>query len=327
MRLAALAVVALLAGAGTAGASEMRELEARKAAMAADLAETVAACVARRDTGHVAFHGCIDWHSAAHGLWALSAYTRATGDARHRPLIERLLTPEAVAAEAAYLRERPAFEMPYGRAWFLRLAIEHEKLMGQGLLLPMADEVLASLTAHFAREGVDPRSGSYDSASWALLAMRDYAAFRGDAAALERVRGWARSAFAVDGALCEPGLEDGHFMAVCANWAWLTSTVLEGEALRAWADAFFRDGLPRPVTRPRNWHHHGLNFSRAWGLHALYRATGETKYADAYVAHVRAGYDDPEKWRGSYRGVGHWVPQFGLFALQPLFGEPTATGK
>ena len=39
----------------------------------------------------------------------------------------------------------------------------------------------------------------------------------------------------------------------------------------------------------------------------------------AYVAHVRESYDKPELWRGSYQGVGHWVPQFGMLALQPLF--------
>ena len=84
-------------------------------------------------------------------------------------------------------------------------------------------------------------------------------------------------------------------------------------------------GLPRPVTQPVNWHHHGLNFSRAWGLWGLHAASGSAKakdaYLAAYVAHVRESYENPELWRGSYQGVGHWVPQFGMFALQPLFGS------
>ena len=46
------------------------------------LAVVPAAYVARRDTEHPAFHGCVDWHSACHGVWALLAYQRATGDAR-----------------------------------------------------------------------------------------------------------------------------------------------------------------------------------------------------------------------------------------------------
>ena len=52
----------------------LAQLEARKAEIAAELAKAVRAAVARKDTGHAAFHGCIDWHSAVHGAWALAAY-------------------------------------------------------------------------------------------------------------------------------------------------------------------------------------------------------------------------------------------------------------
>src|SRR5262249_51198358 len=83
-------------------------------------------------------------------------------------------------------------------------------------------------------------------------------------------------------------------------------------------------GPPGPVAQPASWHHHGLNFSRAWGLWALYAASplGDARegYLKAYAAHFRATYDMPALWRGSYHGVGHWVPQFGMLALQPLFG-------
>ena len=77
------------------------------------------------------------------------------------------------------------------------------------------------------------------------------------------------------------------------------------------------------MTRSTTWHHHGLNFSRSWGLWALSEANapGDAKdtYRNAYAAHFRATYDTPALWCGSYQGVGHWVPQFGMLALQPLF--------
>ena len=83
--------------------------------------------------------------------------------------------------------------------------------------------------------------------------------------------------------------------------------------------------MPQPVTRPLSWHHHGLNFSRAWGLWHLHAASGRAEqreaYLAAYIAHFREGYERPALWRGSYEGVGHWVPQFGMLALQPLFGD------
>lgn len=300
-------------------------LEARTD-IAKALARAVHQCVVRKDTDHDAFHGCIDWHSAVHGVWALTAYARMTGDKQYDAVIVQTLSPAKIAAERALLRSRPSFEMPYGRAWFLRLASEHQRTFGSDALKPMADDVLASMLAYYGKRKPDPRRGSYESDAWALINMYDYAAGLQNAAALETVGAWVKSFFVRYEGTCDYALEAGHFMAVCTNWAWLVSRVLEPEPFEVWAKTFFeRPGLPRPVTQPANWHHHGLNFSRAWGLWGLHaaslRASPNPAYLEAYVAHFRETYDKPERWRGSYEGVGHWVPQFGMLALQPLFGE------
>jgi Protein of unknown function (DUF2891) len=288
------------------------------------LAQPIRLGVARRDTGHPAFHGCLDWHSAVHGVWALTAYARMTGDPQDEPRIAEILNPAKIAAEQAFLRSRPDFEMPYGRAWFLRLAREHELHFRTGALRPMAEELHASLMAHYGAHPPDPRRGSYQSASWALLNMHDYAAWSGDAAALDAIRRWVETHFLDVAQGCDCALEAGHFMAVTTNWAWLVSKILPQDQFDPWAEAFFaRSGLPHPVTHPLSWHHHGLNFSRAWGLAALHAAStsasAKEAYLDAHIAHFRATYDTPALWRGSYEGVGHWVPQFGMLALQPLF--------
>ena len=325
--LGALGAAALAGGAG-AGAQAQEPyatLRTDGAAIAGELAETIARCVARRDTSHAAFRGCIDWHSAVHGAWALVAYARATGDTRHEALVARILSPAGVARERALVSAEPGFEMPYGRAWFLRLAREHEDAHGNGVLRPMAEEVLASLMAYYDRRAPNPRRGSYDSDAWALINMLEYAEWSQNAAALTAIRGWVHAHFVRHEGACDYGLEAGHFMAVCTNWAWLVSKVLDDGQLDSWLNAFFaRPGLPRPVTSPVNWHHHGLNFSRAWGLWGLYAASGSAArkqaYLDAYVAHFRATYDRPSRWRGSYEGVAHWVPQFGMLALQPVLG-------
>jgi hypothetical protein len=303
-------------------------IEARRE-IARELVEPVRAAVVRRDTGHAAFHGCVDWHSAVHGVWALAAYRRMTGDTLCDALLEQTLRPETLAAERTLLSARPDFEMPYGRAWFLRLAREHELLMGNGalqpILRPTAREVLASMLAYYAARAPDPRRGSYASDSWALINMLDYARWCGDAAAEAAVCGLVEAHFLAFGSGCDYGPEAGHFMAVATNWAWLVSKVQPREGFACWQQGFFgRAGLPRPVAWPANWHHHGLNFSRAWGLWALSAAgapgaAGEACLA-AYAAHFRAAYETPALWRGSYRGVGHWVPQFGMLAVQPLFG-------
>ena len=295
-----------------------------KTRMAKALAGAVREAVARTDTDHVAFHGCIDWHSAVHGTWALTAYTRMTGDTQYAPFIAEILRPEKVAAERAFIASHPDFEMPYGRAWFLRLAMDHRLAFGSDALKPMADDVLASLLATYSKREPDPRRGSYGSDSWALINMYDYAERSQSGAARAAVRDWVQRHFVQYEGNCDYEVENGHFMAVATNWAWLVSRVLEPEAFDRWAENFFaQSGLPRPVTQPVTWHHHGLNFSRAWGLWGLHAASGSAKakdaYLAAYVAHVRESYDKPELWRGSYQGVGHWVPQFGMFALQPLF--------
>src|SRR5262245_49464716 len=179
--------------------------------IAGALAEPIRLGVARRDTSHAAFHGCLDWHSAVHGVWALTAYARMTGDRQDEPLIAALLSPASVAAERAFLRARPGFEMPYGRAWFLRLAREHELHFGTGALRPMADDLLASLLSHYGAHPPDPRRGNYDSASWALLNMHDYAAWSGDAAALAKIRRWVETHFLDAAQGCDYAPEAGHF--------------------------------------------------------------------------------------------------------------------
>ena len=297
-----------------------------KAAMAGALVAAVREALARRDTDHIAFHGCIDWHSAVHGTWALTAYTRMTGDIQYAPFIADILTPEKIAAERAFIASRPDFEMPYGRAWFLRLALEHRRAFGSAALTSMADDLLASLLAVYRARQPDPRRGSYGSDSWALINMHDYAASSGNASALASVCDWVKRHFLPLEGDFDYASEHGHFMGVGTNWAWLVSRVLPQDEFDRWATAFFaKPGLPRPVTQPVNWHHHGLNFSRAWGLWGLHAVSGSLEakdaYLAAYIAHVRASYDEPQLWRGSYQGVGHWVPQFGMFALQPLFGD------
>jgi hypothetical protein len=302
----------------------MQALLQARAEIARDLVETILTSVTRRDTSHDIFHGCIDWHSAVHGVWALVAYGRMTGDTSCDLLLEELLRPERLAAERALLHGNPDFEMPYGRAWFLRLAREHALYTGDRKLQPMAGEVLASMLAYYGARRPDPRRGSYPGDSWALINMLDYAAWCGDAMAEATVRGLVEADFLDHGGGCDYALETGHFMAVATNWAWLVSKVLPREDFLRWEQQFFAPGgLPEPIASPANWHHHGLNFSRAWGLWALgaARAPDDAKeaYLEAYVAHFRATYDTPALWRGSYKGVGHWVPQFGMLALQPLF--------
>jgi hypothetical protein len=264
----------------------------------------------------------VDWHSAAHAAWALSAYARLTGDRRYDAQLEAQLTPAAITAEREYLRTRPAFEMPYGRAWFLRLAAER-RLAGDGRFDKMAEDVARSLEARYAEWAPDPRSERYDSDAWALLNLLHYARVTNDAARQERVRALVQRHFTAPDARCDLALEQRGFIAVCTTWAWLVAEALPQEQFRAWY-ARWNPGLETlaPVTDYPQAHDYGRNFSRAWGLLKLAETTGDARLRDSYVRHVSAGYAPASGWRGEYMTNGHWVAQFGMLAITPLFQEP-----
>jgi len=279
----------------------------QKEAIALNLSIPPATCVVRHDIDHPAFHGCVDWHSAVSGTLALIGYTRITGDTRYLPLIQEILRPENLAAEQSYLKQHPDFEMPYGRAWLLRLAIEYPS----EALFNFADEVADSLLANYQENGVDPAADEYDNAAWALINLWDYALLRQNLPMMQAIRDLVLS---VKASPCSIAPERPGFMSPCLNWAWLISKILPLDEFIPWLMEFMPE-LPAPVQKPLTTHHYGLNFSRAWGLWGLYKATGYQKYADLFADHFWTGYKDPQNWSGNYHTVAHWVANFGLFAL------------
>ena len=300
---------------------EFSPFQDHKSAIAAELARQVAYASARLDTNHPAFRGCVDWHSAVHGVWALIAYQRATGDAQYWSLIASILNADALRAERAHLVRSPQFEMPYGRAWFLRLAIDHHRLTGADDLFAFADEVVTSLRDHFRVHGIDPLSGAYTSCSWALINMLDYARHRHAAELEAELAGWIKKDFVDAERPYGYACEHCSCMAVGTNAAALAARVLDPAVYENWLDAFIAaNGLPSPVLRATSDHEFGLNFSRAWGLWDMYAASGRADVARCYADHLQRGLTPATNWRGDYMVVGHWVAQFAMFALQPLFG-------
>jgi hypothetical protein len=300
---------------------ELAPLQDDKDAIAAKLARQVAYASRRQDSNHPAFKGCVDWHSAVHGVWALIAYQRATGDAQYSSLVASILNADALRAEREHLLRSPQFEMPYGRAWVLRLAIDHHRLSGTDDLFAFADEVVISLRNHFRVHGIDPLSGAYASCSWALINMFDYARQRRAAELENELVGWIRKNLVDVERPYGEECERTSFMAVGTNAAALVSRVLDRAAYEIWLDSFIAaNGLPSPVLRAASDHEFGLNFSRAWGLWDMYAASGRADVAKAYAAHLARGLTPATNWCGGYMVVGHWVAQFAMFALQPLFG-------
>lgn len=302
--------------------AQLDQLRAQRADIAAALLEPIDTCVRRHDTDHTVFSGCIDWHSSVHGFWALAAAARTAGRSDLGDVVMARLSAEGITAERHMLNRRQRFEMPYGRAWFLRLAIEFERAFDDPRLRPMADDVATSLVNHFSAAPVDPASVSYSSASWALLNLRAFGRHTGRGELVEFVDTIVASRFVPIDAPCRAGSDHARrsFMAGCTNWAWLVSETLDQDEFNAWLARFMPDpSALHPVERPGNAHLYGLDFSRAWGLWRIYRASGDRRYLELYLDHFTTAYAHPDWWRGDYEIVGHWVAQFGMFALMPLF--------
>ncbi|HEY1708462.1 MAG TPA: DUF2891 family protein [Rhizomicrobium sp.] len=283
------------------------------------LAQVPAHHVQRHDTVHPAFHGCIDWHSACHAVWALLAHRGLTGDARYEAIVDQILMPRKLAEEAADLAARPEFEMPYGRAWFLRLALEDRAVTGSTRLTFVARDTAESIVAHYRSEPPKPLSREYANPCWAMINLWDYAQAenRSDLATFVRETTEEHILPCLE-TLPSPEEEASwsDFMAVTPN---LCEVVVRSKAATVetvLAKVGDRLHALSPVTEPKKPHHYALNFSRAWALFALYEASGDERLLAGYLDHMEMSLKHPSWWRGDYRTVAHWVPQFGMFALQ-----------
>jgi hypothetical protein len=290
------------------------------------LAQVPAEHVQRHDTSHPVFHGCIDWHSACHGIWALLAHRSITLNARYERLVDDLLMPTLLLQEAADLAERPDFEMPYGRAWLLRLALEDRIVTGSTRLTLLAQAAAASMVAHYRAVPPKPLSREYANPCWAMVNLLDYAQVEGrsDLIAFAQETTVAHILPALD-RLPDAAEEDRwpDFMAVTPSLCDLlvrtgaapVEKVLAraGEILRALS----------PVAEPQKPHHYALNFSRAWSMISLYQGCSEEWLLEQYLDHMEMNLKHPSWWCGDYRAVAHWVPQFGMFALQRAIQRKT----
>lgn len=294
------------------------------------LAEPIRACVAREDTNAPAFHGCYDWHSAVHGTFALLAISRLTGDPQYAAAADAVLEPTAVAAELARLRGAGVpQEIPYGYAWFTALARERARA-GRDDLMPLAREVVTDLDAYLA--GLDDarvRTGAlatdYGNLSWVVVNLHAQALFDGDRARADELAAFARTKLLPLDADCpidrEATAVTGFFPA-CLHRLLALARVLPPEEAAAWLADFVPSPLAlAPLTMPSTAHSAGLDFSRAWGLFALWQATGDLEHLHLYLDHVEAWMAVPQYWAMDYDNYAHWVAQFGVYAIASSYDD------
>ena len=296
--------------------SAWKAFEARRIDLLRELTLPVEDCVSRVDTNHSVFHGCVDWHSAVHGHWALLRVYRITEDEGFLETVRHVLTPAAMRQEHEFLAANPRFEMPYGRAWFLKLIHEYELAAGDEQYRYFGDAIAQTLRDYLMPRPCNLQRPTYSNQSWAYRQLLEYYEHVGARDRLfevtEKVSRCSAPQISFDNDRLKP-----EFFSVYGNLAHLFEWTLDDDTFEQWHAA--HQPSPESLEPVRKLgtaaHHLGINFARAWGMWSLYHRTGNERYRNAYLDNINEAMDHHEAQKDSYHKYGRWVPQFGIYAI------------
>jgi hypothetical protein len=288
------------------------------------LGEVVEKGFTRRDTLHPAFCGCIDWHSSVHGAYALLTAARLTGQSRWVEAVDAALTSECLDAELIAFRQGDLdHELPYGYAWFLKLAKESEQGWVQSDLLPLATEIASRLEEwiiSLSDESVihHAQRKEYGNLSWALLNLWEWSQWKGNVERSEKLLNFMRTRIIPLEQSLSPSHDDAtdEFFSAALQRTRAILSILPPDESQTWLTSFNPNQyFLEPMSIAPTPHSAGLNFSRAWGFWTLFACTGNEIYRKLYADHIVTHLKQPQYWRENYRQHAHWVPQFGIYAI------------
>ncbi len=272
---------------------------------------------------HPAFFGSYDWHSAVHMHWllmrVLHLYPMLPENGRIAAALDAHLSPPALGAELAYLKDHPTFERPYGWAWLLELQAEALRMKARWsrALAPLAEHVAACFGA-FAGVPYPIRAGTHGNTAFACILALDYARTARDTALEFDIRKAAKRWYERDRdapLAYEPSLDD--FLSPSLVEALLMKQVMEPAQFTGWLNGFFPGGL-ESITQPplvadrtdaKQSHLDGLCLSRAWCFAGLGLAEHAERHLAAGLAQVRFEGTPivgvPAFWSARFLGSGH----------------------
>src|SRR5687768_12590177 len=151
-----------------------------------ELSTAFVSCFQRRDSAidplSPIFHGCLDWHSAAHAAYSHHMLYRRTGSFAYLDLVEQQISPHGVSlapAEQVYVQAKaPDYlltENPYGFGWFLILARERELSTGKQDFRPLANFAAQQMVSWFQTRKTNNDAKTYilntahPNYSWSLI--------------------------------------------------------------------------------------------------------------------------------------------------------------
>lgn len=207
-------------------------------------------------TYHPAFYGAYDWHSSVHMHWLLVRLLRRYAlpqGVREATLtaLDAHLAPAPLASEAAYLRDHPSFERPYGWAWLLALTAEcralappHAERWSEALA-PAAEAVAELVLAWLPKATYPVRHGTHANSAFSLGLLLDSAERAGQGRLVEPVRAKVREWYVPDhGAVTrwEPSGQD--FLSPLLAEADAVRRVLPEAEFAAWLGRFLPELEP-----------------------------------------------------------------------------------
>jgi hypothetical protein len=299
----------------------------------------------RPRTLHPAFYGSFDWHSCVEMFWVAARLLRlfpgAVPAEEATAVVDRHLTPDAIAGEVAFFAE-PAhrhIERPYGWGWLLALADElarwdaPEARRWAEALAPLTRLLARQLAEWLAAAPAPIRTGLHGNSAFGLRLALPYAARQasaGDDGLLRAIEGAAVRWYGRDRAIpvsLEPGGSD--FLSPSLVEAELMSRVLPPSDFVGWWRAFWPphvldpdpDRLPwQPLAVPpdpdgQTSHLLGLNLSRAWCLNQLAAQSGDAPWAPAFAAAAgRHAAVSLPRIRDGYM-TSHWLVAYAVLYL------------
>lgn len=229
-------------------------------------------------------------------------------------LLDDRLSTEALTTEYNYLLAHPGYEIPYGRAWLLQLAVIRPS---------EAMDKLVELTAQHCRDWLDSlnqpvRHGMHSNTAFNLFLILEAAGKLGLESLASSVREAAARLFGDDHNYPLEWELSGHdFLSNGLSEALLMSRVLPD--FPRWFDAFlprrsealdFLTTIPEVLdpTDGRLAHLYGLALTRAWMLAEL------AEHFDASVlprAHALAANAQPQLVDGHFMST-HWLITYAL---------------
>ncbi len=287
------------------------------------LANVVERGMTRVDTTHPAFCGCIDWHSSVHGMYALLAASRLTGESHWADIVEPIVASERLAGEFDCLQRGDLdHELPYGYAWFLKLAQERER-WGETDLLPLATDMVRRLEEWIftlSNEKILHHAlrREYGNLSWAVLNLWEWSRWKNESILSEKLVSFTREQLLPLDKNLQLSYDDNinEFFAASLQRTRVILSILPPEESEAWYRTFHSKALSlSPLGTVLTPHSAGLNFSRSWGFWSLFTMTGDEAYRNMYVNHIVTHMELPQYWRDDYKKYSHWVPQFGIYAI------------